>query len=108
MDNLLEGGSQLVEVAEGSQGTQLLGAVVGSQLLGAAVGSLAVGAAVGSLAVGAVVGSQAVGVVEDSLAVEGSQLEGAAGDNLGGEKPHHYTSLISKPRPPFHDVKFLL
>ena len=90
MDNLLEGGSQLVEVAEGSQGTQLLGAAVGSQLLGAAVGSLAVGA---------VVGSQAVG---------GSQLEGAAGDNLGGEKPHHYTSLICKPRPPFHDVKFLL
>ena len=99
MDSLLEGGSQLVEVAEGSQG---------SQLLGAAVGSLAVGAVVGSQAVGAVVGSQAVGAVVGSQAVGGSQLEGAAGDNLGGEKPHHYTSLICKPRPPFHDVKFLL
>ena len=93
MDSRLEGDSRLAEVAEGSQGSQLLGAVVGNQLLGAVGDSHLLGAVGDSQLLGAAVGSQAVGAVEDSLAVEGSQLEGAAGDNLGGERE----ILISPP-----------
>ena len=70
-------GSRPPEVAEGNQGSQLLGAVAGSQLLGAVAGSQ------GSQPLGVVVvGSQLLGAVVDSLAVEGSQLEGAVEDNL--------------------------
>ena len=97
-------GSRPLEAAEGSrplevaEGSQLLGAVVGSQ---------------GSQLLGVVEGSQPLGVVAGTLAVEGSQLEEAVGDNLerrrggGGEergerKAYNYTCIPASLPGPAH------